>query len=68
MSPRPVPHRDPLRRGAAAAFAVLLVALSAWTGVARAQNPIVTENARTGSPASEWDVSGSGDPPPSRTR
>ncbi|MBL7756072.1 MAG: hypothetical protein JNL59_01715, partial [Chitinophagaceae bacterium] len=27
-----------------------------------AQNPIVTENALTGNPKSEWDISGSGDP------
>lgn len=29
--------------------------------VARAQNPIVVENALTGNPASEWDISGAGD-------
>jgi hypothetical protein len=47
-------------RGAAAwllATALLLVPASAW-----AQNPIVTENALAGSPASVWDIGGAGDP------
>jgi hypothetical protein len=39
---------------------ILLFALTSFT-FSNAQNPIVTENALTGNPASEWDVSGSGD-------
>ncbi len=29
--------------------------------VTAAQNPILTENASAGNPASEWDISGAGD-------
>src|SRR5215467_5870332 len=32
-----------------------------YIGSANAQNPIVTENAQTGTPKSTWDVSGAGD-------
>ncbi|MGH7789201.1 MAG: N,N-dimethylformamidase beta subunit family domain-containing protein [Candidatus Binatia bacterium] len=42
------------------ALAALALGCSA-AGAASAQNPIVTENALPGSPASEWDVSGAGD-------
>jgi hypothetical protein len=37
-------------------FAFLLFTIGTY-----AQNPIVTENALTGNPATEWDISGSGD-------
>ena len=33
----------------------------AFTGIANAQNPIVTENALTGTPKSTWDITGAGD-------
>jgi|GEM_PF-522117 len=45
-------------RGYMLACVLLLVNLVYST----AQNPIVTENALTGNPKSEWDISGSGDP------
>lgn len=38
-----------------------LLILLASSLIARTQNPIVTENALTGNPKSEWDISGSGD-------
>jgi hypothetical protein len=41
-------------------FFILLVWTLA-TPLARAQNPIVVENALTGNPASEWDINGAGD-------
>src|SRR5215831_4799037 len=41
-------------------FACCLTAL-AWPALALAQNAIVTENALTGNPSSQWDISGSGD-------
>src|SRR5262245_2848323 len=40
-------------------FALLLLLLS--PSLARAQNEIAVENALTGNPQSEWDVSGAGD-------
>src|SRR5215213_8132482 len=38
----------------------LFFALAAFT-FSIAQNPIVTENAITGNPSTEWDISGAGD-------
>lgn len=40
---------------------VLLLSASLLVNLLFAQNVIVTENARTGNPASEWDISGAGD-------
>jgi hypothetical protein len=37
------------------------VSLLACASAARAQNPVVTENALAGNPSSQWDVSGAGD-------
>jgi hypothetical protein len=41
-------------------FTLLLIA-AICSVVSTAQNPIVTENALTGNPSSEWDISGAGD-------
>ena len=46
----------------AGVLSVAACALVLSAGIARAQNAIVTENALPGNPASEWDVSGAGDP------
>src|SRR5919107_2620822 len=49
----------------AMSVAVLLAAASAGRPALEAQapnNPIVSENALAGSPASEWDIQGSGEP------
>lgn len=40
---------------------VIIAFLVVSSQLMRAQNPIVTENALTGNPSSEWDVNGSGD-------
>src|SRR4030095_11172033 len=46
-----------------AALAVIFIQSGAVDPLLRAQStPIVAENALTGNPASEWDVSGAGDP------
>ena len=49
------------RAQARCTFGLLLLLLTLHTPEARAQNEIVVENALTGNPASEWDVSGAGD-------
>src|SRR5689334_19475406 len=42
-------------------YLLLVLFLSMAGGSANAQNAIVTENAKNGNPASEWDVDGAGD-------
>ncbi|WBB69600.1 DUF4082 domain-containing protein [Micromonospora sp. WMMD812] len=60
--------RRPARRVPAALSVLVLVAAGLVTGSASpalaatcAPNPVVCENAKTGQPASEWDIDGAGD-------
>jgi Domain of unknown function (DUF4082)/Bacterial Ig-like domain/Bacterial Ig domain/FlgD Ig-like domain len=66
IAPEPPPRETLPTRTRCAAFAavgVVTVWLAAlvWPATALAQNAIVTENALTGAPSSQWDISGSGD-------
>ena len=43
-------------------FFGIALAGSAWAQCSAPANPIVAENCLPGNPASEWNISGSGDP------
>src|SRR5206468_5703072 len=52
--------RTRIPRGAARVLGLLFVLL-ALPAIAAAQNPIVVENQKSGTPQSTWDISGAGD-------
>ncbi len=60
---RGIPPRAGRGRRSSVVVGLVALLMLAWCAApARAQNEIAVENALPGNPASEWDVSGAGDP------